>query len=132
MRLIDCLYFRYYTLLPAVPLLHDKDRSFVMLPKPNAPETLAHFIPAVNNTAPDELHAHTGMFGANTNDGYYKLGLDTAGLIREAMMMRRGVVDPEVNKKVVEEAAESDPHKNSKSNMKVDSSVGTSDLDTQE
>ncbi|THV08377.1 hypothetical protein K435DRAFT_740428 [Dendrothele bispora CBS 962.96] len=130
-RTYGVLFKVYYTLLPAVPLLYDKDRTFIMLPKPNSHETLSHFVPAVNNTAPDELRAHTGMFGANTNDGYYKLGLSAARLIREAMMAKRGVVDPETNKKVVEEAAESDPHKDSRLNTKFDSSVGT-DTDLQQ
>lgn len=58
---------------------------------------MAHFLPAVNNTATDELQAHTGMFAAHSNDGYYKLGLETAGLIREAIMLGRGVVEPETN-----------------------------------
>jgi hypothetical protein len=73
---------------------------------PKTRETLAHFLPAVNNTAPDELHAHTGMFGANTNDGYYKLGLDTAGVIREAVMIGRGVVAPELTKQAAETATQ--------------------------
>ncbi|KAF5358946.1 hypothetical protein D9758_004748 [Tetrapyrgos nigripes] len=102
----------YYTLLPAVPLLHDSDRTFIMLPKvsskTNSRDILAHFLPAVNNTAPDELQAHTGMFGAHTNDGYYKLGLETAGLIREAVMIGRGVVDPELTKETAETAVQAD------------------------
>lgn len=65
---------------------------------------MKHFVPAVNNTASDELQAHTGMFAPHSNDGYYKLGLETAGVVREAVMLERGVVgtemklDPEVEK----------------------------------
>lgn len=54
-----------------------------------------HFLPAINNTATDELQAHTGMFAAHSNDGYYKLGLEAAGIIREAVMLSRGVLQPE-------------------------------------
>ncbi|EEB86760.1 hypothetical protein MPER_16165, partial [Moniliophthora perniciosa FA553] len=35
-----------------------------------------------------EVQAHTGMFAANTNDGYYNLGLETARLIRDALTAR--------------------------------------------
>jgi len=33
------------------------------------------------------------MFGAHSNDGYYELGLETAKLIRDTVMVGRGVVE---------------------------------------
>lgn len=53
----------------------------------------AHFLPASNGVASDEIQGHVGMFAGNTNDGYYKLGLDTAGLIRDAVLSSRGIVE---------------------------------------
>ncbi|THH04039.1 hypothetical protein EW146_g10285 [Bondarzewia mesenterica] len=47
---------------------------------------LSIFLEARNGVAADEVQAHIGMFGASTNDGYYELGLMTAGLIREAIL----------------------------------------------
>jgi hypothetical protein len=35
------------------------------------------------------------MFAGKTNDGYYQLGLETATLVREAVMMGRGLYDME-------------------------------------
>lgn len=73
----------------------------MIVPKPGAPAS-AHFVPAPNARASDEIEAHTGMFAGKTNDGYYALGLATAGLVREAVMAGRGVYDegapPEENK----------------------------------
>ncbi|CAK5265010.1 unnamed protein product [Mycena citricolor] len=43
------------------------------------------FILARNGLAADEIQAHTGMFSAQTNDGYYDLGLQTANLIKDAL-----------------------------------------------
>ncbi|KAJ4468820.1 hypothetical protein J3R30DRAFT_1610075 [Lentinula aciculospora] len=85
----------FYTLLPAIPLVHNLDRTFMILPSTDK-RAMAHFLPAINNTATDELQAHTGMFAAHSNDGYYKLGLETAGLVREAVMLSRGVLEPEI------------------------------------
>lgn len=84
----------FYTLLPAIPLVHNLDRTFMILPNTDR-RAMDHFLPAINNTATDELQAHTGMFAAHSNDGYYKLGLEAAGLIREAVMLSRGVLQPE-------------------------------------
>lgn len=44
-----------------------------------------HFIEQRNGLAPDEIQAHTGMFEAATNDGYYEMGLKVAQIVREAM-----------------------------------------------
>ncbi|KIK70196.1 hypothetical protein GYMLUDRAFT_187881 [Collybiopsis luxurians FD-317 M1] len=91
------LIFRtFYTLLPAIPLVHNLDRTFMVLPSADK-RAMAHFLPAVNNTAADELQAHTGMFAPHSNDGYYKLGLETAGLVREAVMLTRGVLETETH-----------------------------------
>ncbi|KAJ3970886.1 hypothetical protein EV361DRAFT_913841 [Lentinula raphanica] len=84
-----------YTLLPAIPLVHNLDRTFMILPKTDK-RAMEHFLPAVNNIATDELQAHTGMFAAHSNDGYYKLGLDAAGFVREAVMLSRGTLEPEI------------------------------------
>jgi len=61
-----------------------------VLPQINSP-VYPRFIEARNGIALDELQAHTGMFGAKTNDGYYDLGLETAKLIREAITHSKGV-----------------------------------------
>ncbi|KAF5390037.1 hypothetical protein D9757_003866 [Collybiopsis confluens] len=95
----------FYTLLPSIPLVHNLDRTFMILPDTDK-RAMEHFVPAVNNTAADELQAHTGMFAPHSNDGYYKLGLETAGIMREAVMLERGVgvvgtqmrLDPDVEK----------------------------------
>jgi hypothetical protein len=50
-------------------------------------------MPVKNSLALDELQAHTGMFGPKTNDGYYELGLETAKIIRESVMLCRGVIE---------------------------------------
>ncbi|KAJ7129492.1 hypothetical protein C8R44DRAFT_776915 [Mycena epipterygia] len=81
----------FYTYLPPTPLLRDKDRTFIVLPKKNAPAA-PYFVLARNGLAPDELDAHTGMFSGKTNDGYYDLGLQTAQLIRDAVINGRGTI----------------------------------------
>ncbi|PBK72773.1 hypothetical protein ARMSODRAFT_953174 [Armillaria solidipes] len=93
----------FYTLLPPVPLVHPNARTFIVLPKKNA-RSAGNFLPANNSVAPDELQAHTGMFGAKTNDGYYELGLQTAKIVREAVMLGRGIFeDPETQKESIQE-----------------------------
>ncbi|KAG7096776.1 hypothetical protein E1B28_004186 [Marasmius oreades] len=82
------LFRTFYTFLPAVPLVHNLDRTFIIIPKGN-PKIQSRFLRAENNTASDEIQAHTGMFAANTNDGYYKLGLETARLIQESIASRQ-------------------------------------------
>lgn len=79
----------FYTYLPPTPLLRDTDRTFIVLPKKNTPAA-PYFVLARNGLAVDELEAHTGIFSAKTNDGYYDLGLQTAQLIREAIINGRG------------------------------------------
>ncbi|KAF8917847.1 hypothetical protein CPB85DRAFT_1373990 [Mucidula mucida] len=82
----------FYTYLPPVPLMNSNARTFVVLPKRNA-RSANNFVPAKNGIAPDELQAHTGMFSAKTNDGYYELGLETVKVIREAVMLGRGIFE---------------------------------------
>jgi hypothetical protein len=80
-------------------------RTFIILPQrkftfsvPNEGDVADHFVKAPNGLANDEIQAHTGMFEAKTNDGYYQLGLETARVIREAVMLTRGVVEAESEK----------------------------------
>lgn len=60
-----------------------------------------------NGLAPDELQAHTGMFAAKTNDGYYGLGLETSKIIREAVNIGRGLVQDKETEAASESVAES-------------------------
>ncbi|KAJ7180281.1 hypothetical protein C8R43DRAFT_1084241 [Mycena crocata] len=81
----------FYTYLPPTPLLHDSARTFIVLPKKKA-KAESYFVLARNGVATDEVEAHTGMFAGKTNDGFYDLGLQTAQLIRDAVLNSRGVV----------------------------------------
>jgi hypothetical protein len=74
----------FYTILP-VSLGQLRPRTFIILPFKDAPAA-GHFIPAPNAIAADEIAAHTGMFAAGTNSGYYALGLRTAEIIGEAIV----------------------------------------------
>ena len=92
-------------MLPANPPSFMDHRTFIVLPKrkftfsvPNKGEVADHFLTAPNGLANDEIQAHTGMFEAKTNDGYYQLGLETSRVIREAVMWARGVVEAESEK----------------------------------
>lgn len=58
----------------------------MVLPSRSSP-AFAHYAPSSNCVAKDEVQAHTGMFKAANNDGYYQLGLQTAQVIREALRM---------------------------------------------
>jgi len=78
----------FYTVIPATPPFSEA-RMFIVLPK-HATRQFAYFLPASNKLAPDEIQAHTGMFGAKTNDGYYELGLAAAKIIRESLHSARG------------------------------------------
>ena len=75
---------RFYTYLPASPPAHPAPRTFAVLPHPRS-QPASHFVPNRNTLAADEIQAHTGMFDAKTNDGYYELGLASAQLIRVAV-----------------------------------------------
>lgn len=85
---------RFYTLLPPKPAQYPDSRTFIILPLPNS-KLRPYFTPTQNSVAEDEVEAHTGMFEASTNDGYYELGLATARIIREAIMNGRGMVQDE-------------------------------------
>lgn len=74
----------FYTFLPAKPPTLPEPRTFIVLPRASS-RLAAHFLPASNTVAEDEVKAHTGMFDSKSNDGYYELGLNTAQLIRGAM-----------------------------------------------
>ena len=82
---------RLYTHLPPKPPEFLTSRTFVVLPKYGSRAT-SHFLPASNGVAANEIDGHTGMFAGSTNDGYYRLGLDAAGLIRDAVEASRGVM----------------------------------------
>ena len=98
-------FVRFYTLLPASPPSFMDHRTFIILPKrklsfrvPSGGDVADYFLKAPNGIAGDEIQAHTGMFEAKTNDGYYQLGLGTSRVIREAVMLARGVVEGEPEK----------------------------------
>ncbi|KZT29288.1 hypothetical protein NEOLEDRAFT_1145065 [Neolentinus lepideus HHB14362 ss-1] len=95
-RDMGVIFKTYYTLLPPSLPRHPTARTFVYLPK--SAESLANFWPASNHVAQDEIEAHTGIFGATTNDGYYHLGLETAQVIREALTTARVGMDPDPTK----------------------------------
>ncbi|KAJ6539523.1 hypothetical protein B0H19DRAFT_1315669 [Mycena capillaripes] len=95
----------FYTYLPPTPLLHDSVRTFIVLPKKNAPAE-PYFVLARNGLASDEVEAHTGMFSGKTNDGYYDLGLQTAEVIREAIMHSRSVAPTETTSSVLVDTTE--------------------------
>ncbi|TFK55533.1 hypothetical protein OE88DRAFT_1709979 [Heliocybe sulcata] len=86
-RDMGVMFRTYYTLLPASLPRHPTARTFIYLPK--SAEALGNFRPTRNTTSQDEIEAHTGMFGASTNDGYYELGLAVAQVIREALTRAR-------------------------------------------
>ena len=76
---MSCCRASLYTSIPPSPR-QLADRTFVLLPPHGSPLS-AHFVPTSNTLASDEIRAHTGMFGAATNDEYYRLGHETARLI---------------------------------------------------
>ncbi|KAH7931225.1 hypothetical protein BV22DRAFT_1027456 [Leucogyrophana mollusca] len=82
----------FYTVLPPSPPAYNSARTFTILP-PRTSRAAAYFTPSKNTIAMDEIQAHTGMFDAKSNDGYYELGLETAQAIREAVMAGRGIVE---------------------------------------
>jgi len=97
----------FYTLMPPPPPSFSSPRSFAILPPRTSP-IAAHFLPARNTQAADEIQAHTNMFNPSANDGYYQLGLETAKIIREAVMSARGIKednDTEARKDVEAAAA---------------------------
>ncbi|KAF8557019.1 hypothetical protein OG21DRAFT_1596149 [Imleria badia] len=74
----------FYVFLPASPPTHPDPRTFVVLPSRSSP-VFAHYTPSPNCVVQDEVQAHMGIFKAGSNDGYYRLGLETAHVIRQAL-----------------------------------------------
>ncbi|KIJ57129.1 hypothetical protein M422DRAFT_773813 [Sphaerobolus stellatus SS14] len=79
----------FYTYIPGKPPANPNPRTFIILPQAKS-QYEKYFIPAHNRLAVDEVAAHTTMFQATGNDGYYALGLQTAQAIRDAVMLARG------------------------------------------
>lgn len=74
--------------LPATLPTYPAPRTFVVLPLRSSP-TFAYYVPSPNCVVQDEVQAHMGMFKAGNNDGYYRLGLETAQVIRQALGTNR-------------------------------------------
>ncbi|TDL29927.1 hypothetical protein BD410DRAFT_893134 [Rickenella mellea] len=102
---LGVVFRNFYTRLPAKPPQQPEPRTFIILPKGN-PKLRAHFSPAENTIAEDEVQAHMGMFEAPTNDGYYELGLAAARIIREVVVSGRGMIQGAEAAKGVELKAE--------------------------
>lgn len=85
---LGVLFRTFYTYLPPSPPMNPTPRTFMILPKASS-HYVAHFLQAPNSIASDEIEAHTGMFDARTNDGYYELGLISAQLVRDVMVASR-------------------------------------------
>jgi hypothetical protein len=67
-----------------------RERTFTILPpKTSIAAQKGVFIPAPNALAADEVAAHVGMFEAQSNDGYYYLGLRAAESVCGAVAIGR-------------------------------------------
>ncbi|KAG6854879.1 hypothetical protein C0991_012069 [Blastosporella zonata] len=84
---------KFYTVIPATPPF-SVARMFIVLPKRASPQ-YAYFSPAKNTKALDEIQAHTGIFDAKTNGGYYELGLATAKIIGDSLLTGSSEKRPE-------------------------------------
>ncbi|KAF8812245.1 hypothetical protein BYT27DRAFT_7086925 [Phlegmacium glaucopus] len=73
-----------YAILPPKPPEFLTSRTFIVPPKYGS-RSKNHFMPTSNGIALDEIKAHTGIFSANTNDGYYQLGLASVKIIQDAL-----------------------------------------------
>lgn len=104
LRLFTVISLSFYTALPSGNA-KQLPRTFIILP-PEDSKSISHFTPAANTLAPNELQAHTGMFSAKTNDGYYSLGLETSKIIREAINIGRGLVQDDDATAAMEATAE--------------------------
>ncbi|KAF8605249.1 hypothetical protein BDV93DRAFT_490531 [Ceratobasidium sp. AG-I] len=81
----------YYTVIPPSKK-YPRERTFIILPpKTSLAARESTFIPAPNALAADEIAAHMGMFEAQTNDGYYSLGLRAAESVCAAVAIGREV-----------------------------------------
>ncbi|KAL4241881.1 putative lipase ROG1 family protein [Abortiporus biennis] len=96
----------FYTYIPPTPPSFPSPRTFILLP-PQVTKSSAfgsHFLQTRNTLASDEIQAHTGMFDAKGNDGYYELGLLSAQLVRDVIV---GLRDKEaVEKEEIQKAEE--------------------------
>ncbi|POY76015.1 A/B superfamily hydrolase [Rhodotorula taiwanensis] len=70
-------FHNFYTLIPAKGTV--PDRTFLILPHSAA--LRAHFSPAADTLASDEIHAHMDMF--DKSDGMYRLSQETAALVQD-------------------------------------------------
>jgi len=84
------LFKTFYPMLPAAPPLVEDPRTFVRLPKREAPAA-KHFFPVPNTRASHEIESHVGMFEQRTNDGYDQLVSQTSEAIKEALVWSRCV-----------------------------------------
>ncbi|KAG8766660.1 hypothetical protein FRC12_006727 [Ceratobasidium sp. 428] len=94
MRLVEeggVAFCNYYTVIPPSKK-HPRERTFIILPpKSSLAARKGAFIPAHNVLAADEIAAHVGMFEAQSNDGYYALGLRAAESVCGAVAIGRDV-----------------------------------------
>ncbi|KAG8768441.1 hypothetical protein FRC12_005563, partial [Ceratobasidium sp. 428] len=94
MRLVEeggVAFCNYYTVIPPSKK-HPRERTFIILPpKSSLAAQKGAFIPAHNALAADEIAAHVGMFEAQSNDGYYALGLRAAENVCGAVAIGRDV-----------------------------------------
>ncbi|KAJ9115950.1 hypothetical protein QFC22_005093 [Naganishia vaughanmartiniae] len=76
----------YHTLIPPSHPTYPSSRSFCLLPSTTHP-LYTSWQPTVFSPTQveDEVSAHIGMFNARTNEGFYKLGLDVARDVEEAL-----------------------------------------------
>ncbi|KAF9509853.1 hypothetical protein BS47DRAFT_1373410 [Hydnum rufescens UP504] len=77
------LFHNFYTSLPTTPR-NPNPRTFIILPR-STTEAFQYHTANINSIAEDEIQAHTGMFEAPINDGFYDLGLKTVDIILRAM-----------------------------------------------
>ncbi|KAG8743960.1 hypothetical protein FRC10_011034 [Ceratobasidium sp. 414] len=94
MRLVEeggVAFCNYYTVIPPSKK-HPRERTFIILPpKSSLAAQKGAFIPTHNALAADETAAHVGMFEAQSNDGYYTLGLRAAENVCNAVAIGREV-----------------------------------------
>lgn len=91
----------FYTLLPPMAPANPSPRTFCLLPEGSS-DAFQRFVPARNTLAENEVRAHVSMFSPAKNDGYYQLGLEAAGVIRQAIANRRPVNHATIAKPAVD------------------------------
>ncbi|CAE6447622.1 unnamed protein product [Rhizoctonia solani] len=83
------IFHNYYTVIPP-SRKYPGERTFIILPpKTSLAAQKKVFTPAHNALAADEIAAHMGMFEAQTNDGYYSLGLRAAESVCGSVVVGR-------------------------------------------